>query len=172
MATKRYKRDLKEMERRRRKGMRLLARGVTQAEVARLCGVTRQTAFTWSRMLAAEPQAWRRKQLGRPTALSAEDLKRLSKLLLAGAIQNGFPTELWTLARVAALIKREFGVEFGKPNVWHILRALGFSSQRPTGKAIQRDEAAIVEWKVKRWPALKKKPSGKDAPSSSSTNRD
>lgn len=172
MATKRYKRDLRSMELRRRKGMRLLARGVPQAEVARLCEVTRQTASTWSRMLVEQPEAWRRKQLGRPAALSATDLKRLSKLLLAGALENGFATELWTLARVATLIKREFGVEFGLPNVWHILRALGFSSQRPTGKAIQRDEAAIAQWKAKRWPALKKSPTERDAPSSSSTNPD
>lgn len=172
MATKRYKRDLRSMELRRRKGMRLLARGVPQAEVARLCEVTRQTASTWSRMLVEQPEAWRRKQLGRPAALSATDLKRLSKLLLAGALENGFATELWTLARVATLIKREFGVEFGLPNVWHILRALGFSSQRPTGKAIQRDEAAIAQWKAKRWPALKKSPAERDAPSSSSTNPD
>jgi transposase len=59
---------------------------------------------------------------------------------------------------VASLIKREFGVEFGQPNVWHILRALGFSSQRPTGRAIQRDEQAIEQRKTKRWPALKKVP--------------
>lgn len=172
MATVRYKRDLREMELRRRKGMRMLARGVAQAEVARVCEVSRQTAMTWSRKLTEETQAWRRKPLGRPAALSSADLKRLSKLLLAGALANGFPTELWTLARVTALIKREFGVEFGKPNVWHILRRLGFSSQRPTGRAIQRDELAIAEWKAKRWPALKKSPDEKDAPSSSSTNPD
>lgn len=43
MATKRYKRDLREMELRRRKGMRMLARGVLQAEVARELAVSRQT---------------------------------------------------------------------------------------------------------------------------------
>lgn len=172
MATKRYKRDLKDLESRRRKGMRMLARGIAQAEVARVCDVSRQTALNWSRMVAEDPQAWRRKPLGRPAALNGADLKRLSKLLLDGAINNGFPTELWTLARVAILIKREFGVEFGQPNVWHILRALGFSSQRPTGRAIQRDEVAIEQWKAKRWPALKKSPDEKAAPSSSLTNPD
>jgi hypothetical protein len=35
MATRQYKRDLKKLELRRRKGMRMLARGVAQAEVAR-----------------------------------------------------------------------------------------------------------------------------------------
>lgn len=167
MATKRYKRDLKEMELRRRKGMRMLARGISQAEVARTCEVSRQTALNWSRMVAEDSQAWRRKPLGRPAALNDGDLRRLSKLLLAGALSNGFPTELWTLARVAILIKREFGVSFGQANVWHVLRALGFSSQRPAGRAIQRDETAIEQWRTKRWPALKKRPDEKDAPSSS-----
>lgn len=35
MATKRYKRDFQELEARRRRGRRMLARGVSQAEVAR-----------------------------------------------------------------------------------------------------------------------------------------
>lgn len=172
MATRRYNRDLKALELRRRKGMRMLKRGDPQAEVARACEVTRQTASTWARMLSEDPQAWRRKPLGRPAALEAEDLKRLSKLLLDGAIGNGFPTEVWTLARVAKLIEREFAVTYSVANVWHVLRALGFSSQRPTGRAIQRDEQAIKTWRTKRWPALKKSPSERDEPSSLSTNRD
>ncbi len=172
MATRQYKRDLKKLELRRRKGMRMLARGVMQAEVARVCEVTRQTAMTWARMLAEDPQAWRRKPLGRPAALEEKDLKRLAKHLLDGAVANGFPNELWTLARVVKLIEREFGVKYSVANVWHVLRGLGFSSQRPAGRAIQRDEVAIKQWRAKRWPALKKSPAAKDAPSSSSTNRD
>ena len=172
MATRQYKRDLSALELRRRKGMRMLKRGETQAEVARACNVTRQTASTWARRRAEDGQAWRRKTLGRPAALEADDLKRLSKLLLDGAIANGFPTEVWTLARAVKLIEREFKVRFSVANVWHVLRALGFSNQRPAGRAIQRDEPAIKTWRAKRWPALKKSPGEKDEPSSSSTNRD
>jgi hypothetical protein len=40
MATKRYRRDLKELERRRRKGMWMLACSVAQAEVARTLKIT------------------------------------------------------------------------------------------------------------------------------------
>lgn len=165
MAPRQYKRDLRELELRRRKGMRMLKRGVSQAEVARVCGVTRQTAMTWGRMLGEDPQAWRRKRLGRPAALSEEHLKRLGKLLVDGAVASGFPNEVWTLARVVKLIEREFRVKYSVANVWHVLRALGFSSQRPAGRAIQRDEPAIKRWRAKRWPALKKSPSAKDEPS-------
>jgi len=156
MATRRYQRDFKELELRRRKGMRMLARGVAQAEVARELEVSRQTTSSWAKKLAEDSQAWRRKPLGRPSGLGVAQKKDLGKALLAGAVVNGFPTELWTLARVAKLIEREFGVAYSTVNVWRILRELGFSSQRPAGRAIQRDEAAIKQWRTKRWPALKK----------------
>lgn len=167
MATKRYQRDFKELEARRRKGMRLLARGVAQAAVARELGVTRQTSSNWAAMLAEDRQAWRRGNLGRPGALRAQDHTKLAKLLVAGAVENGFSTELWTLARVAALIEREFKVSYSTVHVWRLLRQLGFSSQRPTGRAAQRDEQAILRWKAKRWPRLKKKPTESAVPSSS-----
>jgi transposase len=172
MATKRYKRDLKELETRRRRGMRMLARGMSQAEVARACGVSRQTAMTWQRRLEEDPQAWRRRPLGRPGVFDAKQRARLRKLLLRGAVVNGFPTELWTLRRVATLIEREFGHAFSISYVWQVLRDLGFSAQRPVGRASQRDAVAIRDWKEKRWPALKKTPDAAAAPSSSSTNPD
>lgn len=172
MATVRHKRDVEALEQRRRKGMRMLARGVAQAEVARTLGVSRQTASNWARARAADAQAWRRKPLGRPGGLSGSERSRLSQRLVAGAVACGFPTELWTLARVGVLLKDEFGRAYGTTQVWRVLRELGFSNQRPTGRAIQRDEPAILAWKKERWPALKKSAAPRAAPSSSSTNRD
>lgn len=172
MATKRYVRDFKELEQRRRRGMRMLNRGVSQAEVARTCEVSRQTASTWAQALLADPQAWRRRPLGRPGSMDAMQKRKLSRMLVTGAIVNGFPTELWTLARIGKLIEREFGHSFSTVHIWRIVHELGFSSQRPTGRAIQRDEAAILEWKTRRWPALKKSPDERQEPSSSSTSPD
>ena len=94
MATRRYQRDFKELELRRRKGMRMLARGVAQAEVARTLEVSRQTASSWARKLAEDPQAWRRKPLGRPGGLDTAQKKQLGKALLAGAVANDFPSEV------------------------------------------------------------------------------
>jgi transposase len=172
MATKKYRRDLRALEQRRRKGTRMLARGVMQAEVARLLEVSRQTVSNWAHAQADDAQSWRRKPLGRPAGLSAADKAQLSKRLIAGAVASGFPTELWTLARVGVLLQNEFGRSYGTTQVWRLLRALGFSSQRPTGRAIQRDEPAILTWKKRRWPALKKSAAPKAVPSSSSTSRD
>ena len=167
MATKRYKRDFKGLEARRRKGMRMLARGVAQAEVARVLKVSRQTTSTWDAKRTEDGQAWRGKPLGRPSRFDAAQRMALAKMLVAGAVANGFPTELWTLARVTVLIKKEFRLSYSTVHVWRLLKQLGFSSQRPTGRAAQRDEQAIQRWKARRWPWLKKKPSESDAPSSS-----
>jgi len=149
----------------------MLTRGVTQAEVARLCEVSRQTTSSWARQLSEDSSAWRRKRLGRPTLFGRAQRARLGKLLLQGAVAHGFATELWTLARVGKLIEREFGHDFSLTHVWRVLREMGFSSQRPVGRALQRDEQSILRWKQQRWPALKKTPDDRAEPLSSSTNR-
>ena len=104
--------------------MRMLARGVAQAEVARACGVSRQTASSWARLQAQGPQAWRRRRLGRPGAMTGAERAKVSKMLIAGAVANGFATELWTLARIAKLIKRKFGNAFSTVHVWRMLGEL------------------------------------------------
>lgn len=73
----------------------------------------------------------------------------------------GFATELWTLPRIRTLIEQRFAVKLTEPSVWRLLGSLGWSVQRPTGQARQRDEKAIRSWKARRWPELKKSQRGK-----------
>jgi len=164
------KRDMEAIEARRLEGARLLKRKVPQAEVARRLGVTRQSVSEWARQLAEANGAMvklKGKPLGRPKNLDAAQCQALRRMLLQGALAVGFPTELWTIKRVRALVKREFGVAYSSTGGWELLRSLGFTPQKPERRAIQRDEQAIVQWKRKRWPALKKRPEEKDEPSSS-----
>jgi transposase len=154
----RHSQKLKEMERRRRRGARLLAAGETQAEVARRVGVSRQTVMRWDRARqSGGMEALRRAQhFGRPERLSAAQRRELVQLLKDGAIASGFPTELWTLPRIAQLVEQKFSVSLVPSSVWRLLGRLGWSVQRPTGQARERDERAIRTWKTKRWPELKK----------------
>jgi transposase len=96
----------------------------------------------------------------------------LIKVLKRGAVLAGYPTELWTLPRVRDVIAQRFGRRYNEAHVSRLLKGLGFSCQRPTGRAVQRDEATIRQWKQQRWPALKKTPKNKAKPSSSSTSPD
>jgi transposase len=74
---------------------------------------------------------------------------------LAGALAEGFAKDLWTWPWVGELIKRRFIRSYGESQVWRILVSLGFSCQRPSGRALGRDEAAIKRWKLTRWSVLK-----------------
>jgi len=164
------KRDLGAIESRRMEGARLLKRKVAQAEVARRMGVSRQAVSVWARQLQAVNGAvgkLKARSLGRPKRLDAAQCAALSSALMRGALQAGFATELWTVKRVRALLAREFGVQYSNTGCWELLRSLGFSPQKPEKRATQRNEPAIVEWKRKTWPGLKKKPAARIERSSS-----
>src|SRR5580658_3848452 len=151
--TTRTKRDLEGMEQRRRQGMRLLAQGLSQAEVARRCAVSRPTTLRWEQQRqSVRNAAWKRRPLGRPPKLGPSDKQQLEKALLQGAQAHGFLNELWTLPRVAELIHRQSGVRLHPGHVWRVLGRMGWSVQRPEGKAAQRDETAIGRWKKHTWP--------------------
>jgi transposase len=165
----RTKRDRVKLEARRLQGARLLQRGVRPAEVARRVGVSRTSVGRWAGALEANGVRALRKapRTGRPPALSEVEKKRLVAALEAGALAQGYSTDLWTLRRVGRLIEKISGEQYSESGVWRLLRALNFSCQRPTGRATQRDEDAIRRWKKKRWPALKKTAPGNAEPSSS-----
>ena len=76
--------------------------------------------------------------------------------LLAGPVSRGYKTHLWTLPRVAALIKELTGVEYHPGHVWRLLGDNGFSCQRPERQAVERDETKIRRWKRVEWPEIKK----------------
>jgi transposase len=63
---------------------------------------------------------------------------------------------LWTLARIADLIDKLFGVRYHPSHVFKLLGRMGWSCQRPTRQAKERDEAAIEQWLRRDWPRIKK----------------
>ena len=167
------KRNFVALERRRLKAARLLQQGCSEAETARKVGVHRQSVSRWARQLAAGGrEALRRSPLrGRKPRLSEADRGRIIAGLKRGPEALGYETGLWTSWRVADLIERECGVRYTNVHVWRILGQLGWSCQRPVGRALERNEKAIRHWKQVRWPELKKTPKNKAARSSLSMNR-
>ena len=160
-------RDRAELEARRLHGARLLQGGVKPAEVARRLKVSRTSVWRWEHTLVANGRGALRKapRTGRPPRLTEAQKERLIAALEAGALAQGYATDLWTLARVGKLIKKISGKQYSESGVWRLLKGLNFSCQRPSGRAIKRDEVAIRHWKKKRWPALKKTAPDKAEPS-------
>ncbi|MEE8542893.1 MAG: IS630 family transposase [Gammaproteobacteria bacterium] len=163
-------RDFVALERRRLRAATLLAHGVREAEVARRVGVHRQSVHRWARhfQTAGRTGLKRAGRAGRKPRLTTADRRRIVAGLTRGPEALGYGTPLWTAWRVADLIERECGVTYSAGHVWAILRGLGWSCQRPTGRALERDEAAIRRWRQVRWPTLKKTPQSGAKRSSSS----
>jgi transposase len=166
--------DRVKLERRRLQAARLLQQGLPEAEVARRVAVHRQSVNRWARQLAqGGRQALKRApRAGRPPQLSVADRQRIVQGLKRGPEALGYGTSLWTAWRVADLIERECGVKYSTVHAWRVLRALGWTPQRPASRALERNEAAIRGWKRVRWPELKKTPKDGGRRSSSSTKAD
>lgn len=165
------RRDFDALEKRRFHAIRLWERGQNQSEIARQLRVVRQTVARWVQQYRAQGKSALQKagRAGRKPRLSEQQRQQLKKLLLAGPERLGYETPLWTCPRVAHLIEQQFGVRYHEGHVWKLLVRLGWSPQRPVGRARERDQEQIQRWKKKGWPALKKKRSGKGASWSSST---
>jgi transposase len=138
----------------------LLAQGLRQSEVARRVGAHRQSVSKWAAALEAKGRAGLKQagRAGRKPRLSAEQINQIERGLKRGPQALGYETSLWTANRVAHLIEQECGVSYHPGHVWKILRQLGWSCQRPAGRALESDEKAIERWQKERWPELKKRP--------------
>jgi transposase len=141
---------------RRLAARKLLDEGVTQAEVSRRLKVSRQSVSRWADAPAKRLGAICR--FGRKSTIDDRLLERLRGALLAGAKRQGFAADVWTLPRVRNLIVKLGGPSFSTVHVWRLLGRMGFSPQRPTGRARERNEEAIAAWKTQEWPRIKKKP--------------
>src|ERR1017187_6534279 len=102
----------------------MFRRGKTQADVASTLGVSAESASEWYRLwstggrdaLAGAGRA------GRLPRVRDEQLAAVVEALRKGPRENGFPTDLWTLARVADVIEAATGVRYGTTQTWRILR--------------------------------------------------
>lgn len=88
--------------------------------------------------------------------LSDKQCRRLGRMLLDGPTAHGYANELWTTKRVADVIRRKWGVKYDPSGVWHLLRRMGWTCQKPERQARERDEEAIVRWRQVDWPRIKK----------------
>ena len=143
-------------EQKRRIGYELLRQGRSRAEVARQLGVTWMTADRWYKWLKSRGKdSWHdRNRSGRPQKLSANQKRKLKRILKKGALNYGYPTELWTLKRVAEVIEKEFQVSYNVTHVWRVLRSLGFTAQVPLLRAMERNEDYIRWWIEEKWPEI------------------
>jgi len=172
-------RKLKLLEHRRLEGARLLMKGVPKADVARRLGVSRQSVQNWANRLTVKRKTaiggtltssfqqeervflgnkkiyktsyndLRCQQLGRPKKLTNNEVKKLKRVLKAGAKVAGHVTDKWTLSKIQALIEQEYLADetVSRTYVLQLLRDLGFSCEKPG----LDDELPLRKWERLGW---------------------
>lgn len=128
------------------------------AKIAKDLRVSLKSVYAWR-------QAWRRG--GRDALVSKgpggalcrldhDQVQWLAAALDAGpAVFGWVADQRWTLPRVTALIGRLFGVRYTERGVAYLLHRIGWSPQVPVHRAVQRDEAAIADWRECTWAQVK-----------------
>ena len=161
------------LEERRRSVTTFLKQKLSLHEIARRIGCHASSVMRWRNALQSGGQdALKAKPApGRPPRLTLKQKKRLVRLLIQGAMAHGYRTELWTTQRIADLIERRLRVRYHRNHVGKLLHQIGWSHQKPERRAVERNEAAIADWKRSAWPRVKKTPQGWQPTSSLSTNR-
>ena len=107
-----------------------------------------------------KPKDWREVRRLRAWELREEGWSHaaIAKALLDdGATAHGFRGGVWTRKRVRWLIKKHFRVEYTPQHVGRVLRKMGWSRQKPVKRACQRNDEAIEQWRIEKWPQIKKK---------------
>jgi transposase len=151
----RTKKKDKLLAERRKRALELLNKGKPAREVAEIIGVTTRSVYRWQEQKKSPPKKSER-PLGRPDRLTGKQIRQLEAELDNGAYAHGYAENYWTLERIGHVIWELFDIRYVPSGVWHLLDRMGWSSQKPQRLAIQRDEEAIVSWKRRVWPRIKK----------------
>jgi transposase len=143
----------------RREKVRLQAaqmfdQGIKPAQVARLLRVSTKSAYQWRRSwrTGGDAALASKGPGGNACKLDEGQLARLRAAMDLGPAAYGWKEDQrWTLARVAALIRRLFHVSYTLRGASYLLHRIGFSPQVPTHRAAERDEDAIAAWRAETW---------------------
>lgn len=140
---------------RRQRGLALLKDGLTTKQVASRVGTSVRTVQRWAKD-EREGVKRVRQRPGPEPRLKTRQLERLARQLKRGARAHGYHEDHWTLDRIAHLIWTLFRIRFHPSGVWYVMQRMGWSSQKPTRQALQRDDAVIDTWIETEWPRVKK----------------
>jgi len=77
------------------------------------------------------PNRYDNKQLGAPRKLSDDQRKHLEDILEQPPTVVDIPSVIWTNKLIRYYVAKEFNVEYSSSQIGKILRALGFTAQKP-----------------------------------------
>src|SRR5215207_10139341 len=143
--------------------------GFTEADVANLLGVCRETVCHWWSAYAhggldALPRARTGRPLGSGRALSDEQANTIQGLLRTHTPEEvDIASPLWTRRAVRELIRTRCNVTLAVRTVGLYLRRWGFTPKRPRRHARDQDPEEVRQWLEETYPAIQKRAAEEDA---------
>ncbi len=134
--------------------------GYTEAQIAELFGVTRETVSRWvvayrQGGLDALPQDRTGRPQGSGRLLSDEQAQHLQQLLDHHSPQDlGIAAPLWSRRAVGELILREYDVDLPVRPVGAYLHRWGYTPKRPRRHSRDQDPEEVREWLEEIYPAI------------------
>lgn len=152
------KRDRQALEQRRFKAIKLRKKGFSQYRIAKDLGVSFEAVSNWVEIYEQSGLKGLKTQgsPGPKSRLTDKDRRKLKAAILRGPEAFGYDTGIWTLQRMAALIRKLAKTTFKTTQTWRIVTSLGFSCQKPDARAKERNETTIAGWRLNSLPRLKK----------------
>lgn len=146
-------------EGRRFRAWELRQQGWRVGQIATALGVTHGAVSQWLKRARSHGVAAlsHRKPPGSPSRLTAAQQAQVPALLRRGAQAWGFDSDLWTRARIATVLQREFGVRYHVAHLSRLLARWGWTRQKPARQARQRDAEQVRAWREETFPAAEKR---------------
>jgi transposase len=153
----------------RLRALRGIELGFSEADMADVLGVTRDTICRWwtaykSGGIDALPHERSGRPLGSGRFLSDDQASRIRELIDNNMPEHlGIPSALWTRRAVGVLIHNEFGIDLADRTVGQYLRRWGYTPKKPQRHARKQDPDEVAQWLEETYPAIEKQAAEEDA---------
>jgi transposase len=145
----------------RKRAVRVVLDGMTQAEAARVFGVHPNAVNRWIKRY--REGGWdglserrRGRRAGEQPVLAAPQQQEVIALVRESTPdQLGLPGFLWTRDAVGELITQRYGRWLARTTVGGYLRRWGFSPQKPQHRALEQNPTAVARWLATEFPAIR-----------------
>lgn len=138
----------------------LFLSGVSKIDISKQLSVSRQSVYKWLKTYEKNGEAGISiDKRGRP---KGTQIKHWQCAQIVYLLKNHNPDELslpfflWTRESVGLLILQKFGITLSKWTVGRYLASWGFSSQKPSRRAIEQNPVAIKKWLEIEYPSIQK----------------
>lgn len=152
-----FKHDTRKGVKNRCRALLGLHRGEKPKDVAKWCGVTRNTIYVWHRLYCAEGLEGleQRTSPGRPPKVTAAYIEALETALAEPPSQCGYDFLLWTGERLLAHLADKTGLAISQGSLYALLAELKYVYRRPKLSLAHLQDAEAVAQAQANWERLK-----------------